>query len=388
MQRHFVQGVETGLHTRFDDSGGKMEEGQVVDDLPEGRWRHWHPNGRLRTEGSYRAGVKVGTWPVWDKDGTVIDDGGLLPLPAGRGVIVLLAGRGDEELRYRLADGIGTACFIEDFSTGPLGADPASLPELRAGWWTRTLPAEHPPIQPPEWDEAWLEPLRRAAEADWAELWVGHSVREQILLAAVAGLCPDLPDLSVRVFAPVGRMPMMSGLWIEDIHPPLPEAMPVAAWSAIWPALTAPDPGALADLVRKGTGHAAMDRALAAMIDRYPAGANGLGSMDRRLLTQAGKEWRKVARVVGSAISDTETADTVGDQVLLQRLIELGSFDPPLVSFAGLPQTMRHSECRLTDFGMACLAGRARATAATGWTDRIGGVTLSAKNLWYREDLL
>lgn len=383
----YRDGAENGLRTLFFADGAKMEEGPVVDDERDGHWQSWHPNGQIMTEGQFRRDRKVGVWPVWDCAGALIDDGGLLPLPPGRGLVVLPGSHHEAEIRYRLGEDIAITLCAEDFSTGPLTADSAQLPALRADWWNRVMPDRRPPARPWAWDRDWQAHRQQAAAADWAELWVGHSVQEQVLLAVVSGLCRDLPNLSVRVFPPVKRMAMMSGLWLEDIHPPLPEAQPLSRWAGIWPVLTAPDPAGLADLVRSGTGSPAMDRALLAMTLRYPDRATGLGSMDRRLLKQVSTKWLKVARVVGWAMSDCDTADTVGDQVLLHRLIELGSIDPPLVTFAGLPQNMRHSECRLTDFGAACLAGDAQATTVSGWHDRIGGVTLTQDRLWYREDL-
>ena len=37
--------------------------------LNDGRYREWHPNGKLLVEGEYKMGKKHGKWREWDLDG-------------------------------------------------------------------------------------------------------------------------------------------------------------------------------------------------------------------------------------------------------------------------------------------------------------------------------
>jgi hypothetical protein len=51
--------------------GKKIREGRFQDDLEEGTWRYWYPDGSLQIEGTYKSGSLHGRWVEWHEDGQV-----------------------------------------------------------------------------------------------------------------------------------------------------------------------------------------------------------------------------------------------------------------------------------------------------------------------------
>jgi len=61
----------------LDTKGRELAEGPFVDNLPNGRWRLFHPSGRVLAEGKMAKGKRVGAWTFF------YDDDGAVPIAKG-----------------------------------------------------------------------------------------------------------------------------------------------------------------------------------------------------------------------------------------------------------------------------------------------------------------
>lgn len=62
------------MHTRYTDlensSLGIESRGEYRNNVPDGPWTYWHPNGRKRAVGQFSDGRMSGEWKFWLEDGT------------------------------------------------------------------------------------------------------------------------------------------------------------------------------------------------------------------------------------------------------------------------------------------------------------------------------
>jgi len=82
---HFIDGREEGLMQEFDPEGNIVVSGTYSDGLQEGEWEY--NTGDSRQIGSYRSGMRFGTWKVIANDGTLLFKGDFIDdNPNGRQV--------------------------------------------------------------------------------------------------------------------------------------------------------------------------------------------------------------------------------------------------------------------------------------------------------------
>ncbi|MEX0819921.1 MAG: hypothetical protein WD070_10005 [Pirellulaceae bacterium] len=94
----FEAGVPVDQHVWWHPNGQKMLAGTYDSGMQEGRWTEWHASGMKQIEGDYIAGTKTGTWTTWSEEGLVAD---VQHLPADPD----LAPGGDSGIAITEADG-------------------------------------------------------------------------------------------------------------------------------------------------------------------------------------------------------------------------------------------------------------------------------------------
>lgn len=58
----------TGHYRDLRPDGSVLREGRVTGDVREGLWREYYPSGRLKLEGRYRDGEQNGVWTAWSDE--------------------------------------------------------------------------------------------------------------------------------------------------------------------------------------------------------------------------------------------------------------------------------------------------------------------------------
>jgi hypothetical protein len=119
VEGQFDEGLRVGGWTYWHGNGigpgrgQKKEEGEYRAGREHGRWTRWHSLGPRREEGEYRQGVRQGRWTFWSELGQILREGEYRD--------------GQEVGVWRAWSPSGTACPPED-----RGA-PAPLSDGRAG---------------------------------------------------------------------------------------------------------------------------------------------------------------------------------------------------------------------------------------------------------------
>lgn len=218
---------------------------------------------------------------------------------------------------------------------------------------------------------------RRLAEAsrDYSRvvLWLEHDRYDQFVLLrcfawfAEHGAPPQLELVGphdfpgATRFVGLGQLPpeALRLLWAR--REPI-RAEQLAFGARVWKAFRAPDPRALAALVRAGTP---LLPALAGALDRHlqelPSFANGLG-LTHRLLLQALADdgMQRAGRLVGLVMHERDPLPGLGDIGYDLALRELAALPHPLVLRSGghAPDAWHLDEVSITESGVAVLEGK------------------------------
>ena len=107
-----VRGEERrhGRWSRSWKNGRQRTEGQFKDGLRTGQWVHWFENGQVRSEGNYDEGLREGRWTEWHEDGTP-----------------------KQETHYETGEPNGT--WVEWYSNGRIKEHGRFVHGLREGFW-------------------------------------------------------------------------------------------------------------------------------------------------------------------------------------------------------------------------------------------------------------
>jgi hypothetical protein len=190
--------------------------------------------------------------------------------------------------------------------------------------------------------------LDAAPSYDRVVLWFEHDSYDQLLLARCLArfalqqpprlelICIDAFPGSHR-FRGLGQLPpeALRLLWTRrtPVSPPQ-----LQLGTAIWAALQAPDPGALATIARSGTP--ALPQAAPALLRHLrelPAAADGLGLTERLVLELLAEQERTIGRVFG-ALTERDPLPFLGD-LMLNAIVEsmARAADPALTIEPGEP---------------------------------------------------
>ncbi len=204
-------------------------------------------------------------------------------------------------------------------------------------------------------------------------LWLEHDRYDQFVLLrcfawfAEHGAPPQLELVGphdfpgATRFVGLGQLPpeALRLLWAR--REPI-RAEQLAFGARVWKAFRAPDPRALAALVRAGTP---LLPALAGALDRHlqelPSFANGLG-LTHRLLLQALADdgMQRAGRLVGLVMHERDPLPGLGDIGYDLALRELAALPHPLVLRSGghAPDAWHLDEVSITESGVAVLEGK------------------------------
>ncbi len=90
----YRDGHAHGLETYFSPAGLRTEQWTLDADELTGRYRKWHPNGKLSIEGTYDHGVRDGSWKFWSASGKLLGES---TLDHGTGVLTTWYANGKRE---------------------------------------------------------------------------------------------------------------------------------------------------------------------------------------------------------------------------------------------------------------------------------------------------
>lgn len=71
----FVDDLRDGRWSFYRPDGLKLSRGAFRRGRPTGPWNWWYPNGQQRMLGDYMDGLRNGTWSYWYEDGTRVAEG-------------------------------------------------------------------------------------------------------------------------------------------------------------------------------------------------------------------------------------------------------------------------------------------------------------------------
>jgi DNA-binding transcriptional MerR regulator len=240
------------------------------------------------------------------------------------------------------------------------------------------------------------------ADARPVVLWFEHDLYDQLQLLQVLSQREGRPQL-IMVGAFEGHpdfhgLGELTGDELETLWPVRTDVTDelLAAASAAWGAVRAPDPLALQELAaRESEGLPFLGPALGRLLEELPAAADGLSRSERQLL-EALAEGARRPHELFLACQAREEAPFEGDAWAWRRIAALGSGEARLLAPAGggaTPAPPPRGDGRvfaatafeLTDCGRAVLAGDADRVELLGLDRWLGGTHLTPENDWRRD---
>jgi hypothetical protein len=244
---------------------------------------------------------------------------------------------------------------------------------------------------------------RRLAEAsseyERVVLWLEHDRYDQfVLLRCLAwfdehGAPPRLELVGpsdfpgATRFVGLGQLPPEALRLLWERREPISEEQ-LAFGRDTWRAFRAPDPRALAALVRAGTP---LLPALAAALHRHlqelPSVRDGLGLTHRLLLKRLADDGaQRVGKLVGLVMHGDDPLPGLGDLGYDLALRELAAPPEPLVLRSGAlaADAWHRDEISITEFGLAVLAGKRDALDVPLPERWVGGVRIAPRQRTWR----
>lgn len=68
----YSAGLKNGSSIKYFEDGKLMLESNYVNDQLDGAFTLYHANGQMRTQGSFKQGLKMGKWVIYDEDGAEV----------------------------------------------------------------------------------------------------------------------------------------------------------------------------------------------------------------------------------------------------------------------------------------------------------------------------
>jgi hypothetical protein len=230
-----------------------------------------------------------------------------------------------------------------------------------------------------------------AAVAGWEQhdemvLWFEHDLYDQLLLIRLLSMLP--PDAGRKVSL-VCSTTYLGPLQPEQFPPLFQERRSVSAGQILlaaraWDAFGADTPHALVSVMHSDTSALPyLGPALRRIIEEYPSERDGLSRSERQLLDAIDRGARTASEAF-AACARMEEAIFMGDLTFWGIARRLAGGSSPLVLIGASMQ----DRVGLTHAGRDVLDGRADAIAINGLDRWLGGVHLTAENVWPREELL
>lgn len=243
-------------------------------------------------------------------------------------------------------------------------------------------------------------------QAQSITLWVGSNLEEQVLIPFMVYFMKLIKaehvPINVIEFKPFpsGRSNAI-GLFSEEElknHPIALRLTPemIAIYYAVWLAICSDTPDRLVSLVNDSAYNLPqLQKALKALLRRYPSKETGLLNWDFVLLKNIKQQGPSVIRVIGFSMTEyfdqvDGDEDWISDTYLWERIQQMAMYPVPLVSIS--PKISDNTpfgvyQAHLTAFGEQVLKGEKSAYPTCPIDDWIGGVHLSSaeNRLWLYE---
>jgi antitoxin component YwqK of YwqJK toxin-antitoxin module len=71
-QGKYVKNKKSGEWTFYNERGVMIRKQSFLNDVPDGQWVEFYPNGNKHSEGCYKQLVKTGAWVYYTEKGAVI----------------------------------------------------------------------------------------------------------------------------------------------------------------------------------------------------------------------------------------------------------------------------------------------------------------------------
>lgn len=250
-----------------------------------------------------------------------------------------------------------------------------------------------------------LDELKNEKQID---LWIGCALSDQLLLVFVVMLFDhyrlDFSKLNIHQYLTfdkknltVGGVGLLSPDNIKKLAPK-PHTLnevEISYCLSVWQAITTDTPIQLTKILSdKNTPMPLLFKALQNLLYRYPDMHTGLSYFDELILKQSKERGPKAARVIGYTMAhdmrpedggNIHELDMVGDIYLFARLKRLAKLDTPLLALDVMNKSLRETTVQVTDFGSEVLEGKHNVIEVNGIDDWVGGVHLSAGNIWFQD---
>ncbi len=237
--------------------------------------------------------------------------------------------------------------------------------------------------------------LRAHALFDRVAIWVEHDLYDQLQLMQVLAALGEVGRTSDIVL--VQADDFLGAQRPETVLRFADRAVPVGAEilqsaTAVWAALTAPTPTAVAArAAQPPAGLPHLRPALVRLLEELPAPGTGLSRTETAILTAVAR-YRMAARDLFGLVTETEEAAFMGDWSLYRTLDDLAGGGEPLVEGPAGPYPCRGSAEAVaaylatplapTALGRRVLGGGADRVAVNGLDRWWGGTRLAGHATW------
>ncbi len=238
-------------------------------------------------------------------------------------------------------------------------------------------------------------------------LWIGCALSDQLLLVFLVYLLHqhkiNLNNLFIYQYTQTNNLKIAHGLGMLDPEriKQTPEKFNLTEQQTLeclnaWEAVTHHSPEQYLTIINSENSSLPMlNRALKALLFRYPNSDNGLSYIDEVILKNTTLHGPKASKIIGYTLGEDwhedriQGLDLVGDLYLYGRLQNMASpiLTHPLLSLNKPNVSMKETELEILDFGLDVLNKKKNSIELNGIDDWVCGVHLnSLENLWYRND--
>jgi hypothetical protein len=234
----------------------------------------------------------------------------------------------------------------------------------------------------------WEQTIERLSEFRQIVLWFEHDLFDQLNLIQLLAHIGSRPQLKPVTLICIDRYlgdPNFKGLGELEPHDiaalfetrrPVTAAQ-IALAARAWCAYRSPDPRAIEELLKTDTSALPfLARALARHLEEFPSETDGLSRSERRMLQQA-IDGPAQLHAAFPRMHDGETAHYIADSWFFDRVTELSSASPALISLTVTSNggyALPPGTIALTAAGRDVLSGKADRVTLCGIDRWLGGV--------------
>ena len=261
----------------------------------------------------------------------------------------------------------------------PFDEDPAAFRDVRAGFLAAGGLASFADAR--RHLGAWEEHVARLAELEEVVLWYEHDLFDQLLLIRLLGWWQrNAPEAPPALVSPADYLGVMTAAQLGALFDARQRvtATQLAVAAEAWRAVTAPEPRALADMVRRERVEVLphLEGALRRLLEEYPSPDGGVGRTERQVL-EILEQSPLTPFDLFTANARREERVFMGDATFFLRLDRMLGARRPLIQ-----RSPHDGPLLITDNGLRVLRGELDDVALNGIDQWIGGVHLTPENVW------